>query len=121
MTWRYQQSTGDLWHFGSYEGRGYSGHGAGLNNHALEADAGVGPVPVGMWKIGPAHRSLHTGPITMNLDPVAPNTAHGRSLFRIHGDNSAANHSASRGCIILGRALRQVISTSSDYDLEVFP
>ena len=120
MTWRYKQSTGDLFHLGSYEGRGYSGHDAGVNNPALEADAGIGPIPQGMWKIGPAHLSPHTGPLTMNLDPVAPNTAHGRSLFRIHGDNSSGNRSASRGCIILGRALRQAISDSDDQDLEVF-
>jgi len=117
--WLYKQSTGDLWHAGSYEGRGYSGHGEGVNNGALEADPGVGPIPKGLWKIGPAHTSPHTGPITMDLTPVG-HDAHGRTLFRLHGDNDALNHSASRGCIILGRALRLAISASGDDDLKVF-
>lgn len=119
MTWLYQQSTGDFWHDGTYEGRGYSGHGAGVNNPDLEADAGVGPIPKGAWKIGPAHTSPHTGPMTLNLAP-AGHDAHGRSLFRIHGDNSGLNHTASRGCIILGRSLRHTVSLSDDDDLKVF-
>ena len=108
MTWRYRQSTGDLTRDGSYEGRGYSGHGAGVNNPALEADPGIGPIPAGAWRIGAAHLSPHTGPITMDLAPSGFDP-HGRSLFRIHGDNAAGDESASRGCIILGRAIRHAI------------
>jgi len=118
--WRYQQSTGDLYHLGSYEGKGYSGHGEGVNNHALEADQGIGPIPCGMWRIGHSRTSHNTGPITMDLTPVG-HDANGRSLFRIHGDNSAMNETASRGCIILGRSIRQVIAMSNDHDLQVYP
>jgi hypothetical protein len=118
MTWTYDQSTGDLNHDGVYEGRGYSGVGAGLNNGAMEAKDDVGPIPRGSWKIGPPHKGEHTGPTTMNLDPVG-HDAHGRSLFRIHGDNKLNNRTASQGCIILGPAIRKEIAASGDTELVV--
>ena len=37
----------------------------------------------------------------------------------IHGDNPAANHTASDGCIILARPFRQMISASPDRALVV--
>jgi hypothetical protein len=121
MTWRYQQSTGDLYRDAAFVGTGYSGAGhtlaEGRNNPAMEAVVGKGPIPKGMWKIGPAHDSPHTGPLTMNLDPVG-HDAHGRSLFRIHGDNR--DDDASHGCIILARGMRGTIEMSGDTDLEVF-
>lgn len=118
MTWTYHQSDGDLYLGGEYEGRGYSGHGAGLNNGVLEAKVGVGPIPKGRWTIGPAHLSQQTGPVTMALAPNG-HSAHGRSAFEIHGDNRQMNHSASDGCIILGRAIRDKIAASGDHDLDV--
>lgn len=118
--WTYSQDRGVLAHHAAFAGRGYSGHGAGLNSHAMEAVHGVGPIPVGHWKIGAAYNDPHLGPCVMHLDPVG-HDAHGRSLFRIHGDNAEANHTASDGCIILGPALRHVIRDSGDHDLTVTP
>jgi hypothetical protein len=43
----------------------------------------------------------------------------GRDGFLIHGDNSAMNHTASEGCIILTRDIRQRISDSGDTQLTV--
>ncbi len=118
MTWQYKISTGQIWRDGSFEGQGYSGHGDAVNDPTKTAIPGVGPIPVGRYKIGPARTSANTGPLTMNLDPVGHN-ALDRSLLRIHGDNALGNRSASHGCLVAGRAIRQAISSSGDTDLEV--
>jgi hypothetical protein len=47
--------------------------------------------------------SPRTGLATI-LDPDPANQMFGRAGFRIHGDNSAANHTASDGRIIAGHA-----------------
>ncbi len=88
---------------------GYSGHGAGVNNPAMEAVAGVGRIPRGQWLIGlrPLVRSS-VGPLALALTPVG-HDAHGRTLFRIHGDTRAMNRTASHGCVILPREVRQHI------------
>jgi hypothetical protein len=117
--WVYAQSTGRLSRNGDFEGSGYSGHGQGLNAPDMEAEHGVGPIPRGRWKItewDTQHGAL--GPVVGILEPVG-HTAHGRTLFRIHGDNAEQDHTASDGCIILGRVLREKMRDSGDADLEV--
>lgn len=118
MTWLYKQTTGELLHDGAHVGFGYSGNGHGLNNPALEADAGIGPIPRGQWIIAPVRTSASLGPVVMNLDAYQQD-AHGRSLFRMHGDNSAGNHSASHGCIIMPRTVREAVANSGDCHLVV--
>lgn len=115
----YAQSTGRLSRGGGFEGSGYSGHGAGLNDPDSEAIANVGPIPRGKWRIvrWDEHHA-DKGPIVAVLEPVG-HDAHGRSAFLIHGDNSLGNHSASHGCIILQRAVRVKMRDSGDMDLEV--
>src|SRR5215471_3014868 len=104
MTWIYNQSSGEFFHDTTYEGLGYSGLGDGRNNSDMESVPNVGPIPKGGYSIGPAYNHEKLGPLVMNLDPVG-HDAHGRSAFRIHGDS--VTHDASKGCIILGRAIRQ--------------
>jgi len=82
----------------------YSGHRAGLNNPALENQHDVGPLPRGRYRMTSLIDSPHTGLATIILDPDPANQMFGRSGFRIHGDNSAQNHTASDGCIIAGHA-----------------
>ena len=118
MTWTYTQKTGVLTHDGRVIGYGYSGIDAGLNNPAMEDDHGVGPIPRGNWKIGSVYSSDHLGPMVMNLDTVG-HDAHGRSLFRMHGDNSLGNHTASHGCIIMARPIRQLVASTGDTTLVV--
>jgi len=55
----------------------------------------------------------------MALDPVAPFTAYGRTLLRIHGDNFEGNQTASDGCIILPRFVREKLDASTDRALQV--
>lgn len=117
--WKYSQSTGRLSLNGDFEGSGYSGHGAGLNDPYSEQVHNVGPIPRGMWKIErwDAHHA-DKGPVVGVLEPVW-HDAHGRSGFLIHGDNSAMDHSASHGCIIMSRTVREKMRDSGDTDLEV--
>jgi hypothetical protein len=117
--WTYSQSTGDLYLDGSFEGKGYSGHGNGVNNPDLEPAPCVGPIPRGLWNIGPAGVHPPLGPISMPLTPEAGTNTFGRSGFFIHGDNSLLNDTGSEGCIVMGRAIRQAIVDSHDTQLTV--
>ena len=116
MSWLYSQSRGELRRNGLLIGRGYSGAGRGKNNPRLEAIRDVGPIPRGHYRIGVVHNSDNTGPRVMNLRPIG-HRAHGRISFEIHGDNT--RHTASRGCIIFPRVVRDRIAASGDTDLEV--
>jgi hypothetical protein len=112
---RARQGNGELLRDGAVMGIGYSGHGEGLNNPAADAETGVGPVPAGRYAIGPFFDHPHLGPCVARLVPLAGTDTHGRSGFFIHGDNAAANHTASDGCIILARPLREMIRASGTH------
>lgn len=116
MAWEYDQSSGEIRLNGAYIGKGYAGTGAGRNNPDMEDVANTGPIPRGSYTIGPSYRHPVLGPVVMNLDPVGHN-AHGRTHFRIHGDN--ATNDASEGCIVLPPGIRKKISASTDRKLEV--
>lgn len=108
----YEQKTGRFLGIDSKPmATGYSGHAAGINNPDMQDVRATGPIPRGEWQIGTAYKSASLGPVVMNLDPVG-HDALGRSLFRIHGDNSKGDRSASHGCIILPRAIRERIAAS---------
>ena len=116
--WIYHQSTGVLQHEDKRVAIGYSGHGEGCNSHSHESIPNIGPLPVGLYTIGKSFGHPNKGPMCMRLFPVG-HDAHGRSGFMIHGDNSKCNKSASEGCIILGRTIRDMISKSLDRTLKV--
>ncbi len=124
--WRYDQSSGDLTHDGKFITRGYSGRDWGKNNPGAEAARSIGPIPAGRWKIvGPPYNSPRVGPYVLKVyaaDEAVPDDTHertGRGAFRIHGDSIRNPGTASHGCIILPRAVREMIWRSQDYDLEV--
>lgn len=119
MTWKWDQSAGELSRGGQLVSRGYSGAGRGKNNPAMQDAVGVGPIPRGLWSIAGVKDSPNTGPFTLVLEPKAGTDTRGRSAFRIHGDSVANPGTASHGCIILPRAVRQAIWSSQDRDLEV--
>lgn len=114
MPWFYSQSTGNMSLDGNLVGTDYSGNGAGLNNPALQNDPDVGPIPQGSYTIGPAHQDPEKGPVVMALAFDPANQMFGRDGFLIHGDNEAMNHTASEGCIILGRNFREQVAASPD-------
>lgn len=118
MAWTWHQSAGLLTR-GEKSWRGYSGAARGRNNPTLQAAIGVGPIPQGRWMITDRQDSPNTGPCTLTLMPDPGTATFGRSGFRIHGDSIAHPDTASHGCIILPRAVRDAIWRSGDRDLQV--
>ncbi|MDH7973678.1 DUF2778 domain-containing protein [Sphingomonas sp. AR_OL41] len=117
LTW--DQSAGTMTRNGELIGRGYSGNGRGVNNPAMQAAQGIGPLPQGRYDLTGVKDSPNTGPFTIVLEPSPGTNTLGRSAFRIHGDNRLANQSASHGCIILPRAVREAIWRTGDRQLTV--
>lgn len=117
--WTYDQSSGQLWHDGNIAGTGYAGNGEGKNNPAMQHVHDVGPLPRGVYTIGQPHDTPNHGPFVLDLTPDPTNEMHGRGGFLIHGDSIRAPGTASQGCIILARAVRERIAASDDKRLEV--
>jgi hypothetical protein len=117
--WTYQQSDGALTRDGASVAQGYAGHGAGLNNPAMEDVEGVGPLPCGVYAIGAPFNHPRCGPFSMRLTPDPGNTMYGRAGFLIHGDTPSMDHTASDGCVILPHDVREAIWSSGDTRLTV--
>jgi hypothetical protein len=117
--WTYSQTTGALSVNGRSVGIGYSGHGLGKNNPAMQKTRNIGPIPQGTYQIGPAHQDSKTGPVSMNLTPIQGTNTFGRDAFLIHGDSIRAPGTASDGCIILSLGIRQQVANSLDKTLTV--
>lgn len=118
-TWIYKQRTGELWDpKGVTVAHGYAGGDCGkrpdgVNNPALENVPCVGPLPAGVYEIGTPRDSAHLGPFAIPLMPRIGTETFGRSGFFIHGDKvGGPPQSASEGCIILPRAIRELIAVS---------
>jgi hypothetical protein len=112
MTWRYSQSTGILYHNRTRIAKGYSGKGNSKNSGADEALKNQGPIPIGI-----PYNSNKVGPYSIPLAPLG-HSAHGRSAFLIHDDNSTST--ASEGCIIISpQSIRRKIIKSRDLKLDV--
>jgi hypothetical protein len=118
--WTYAQTTGDLQQDGKHISTGYSGANEGKNNPAMENVPNIGPIPRGDWTItGPPVDSKDHGPYVLELNPAPATDTHGRSSFLMHGDSKEHPGSASHGCVILPRAVREEVWNSGDRDLEV--
>lgn len=127
----YHQSTGELHGAdGALIATGYSGAALGKNNPALQNISNVGPIPRGEYAItgpeciGPfpcaqcgGTKAHHHGPFVLRLHPAPTNEMHGRGGFLIHGDNQT--HTASQGCIILPRMIRELLAPPGDCVLQV--
>jgi len=120
--WTYQQRSGELERDGAAVGAGYSGFEAGRNNPAMQNQENVGPIPQGRYAIG-APQCVDSpgphGPFVLPLTPDPANEMFGRSGFLIHGDSIVHPGLASRGCIIMGRLIREEIAASGDAELTV--
>ena len=127
----YQQSTGVIkaiptspWqnHPYLYPGRGYSGAGVFKNNPEAESLKDKGPIPKGEYGIlGPPAQTADHGPYVLHLYAKPGTETYGRSGFLIHGDSVTDPGTASKGCIVLDRRIRQIIWESGDRDLRVIP
>lgn len=132
LAWLYQQSSGKLFapesltSYGAPDKSwniraiGYSGHEAGLNNSALQNVVEVGPIPKGCYQISRSFDHPKLGPVVMRLSPYKDTNTFGRNGFCIHGDNMDMNHTASEGCIIFNRVVRQFLSSGVSRLLQVF-
>ena len=99
-----------------YECKGYAGRRNGRNNHLAQELKGVGPLPVGFYRVAVRHHGRFRAP-AFALEPFTTNTMFGRSGFWIHGDN--ATNDASSGCIILERRHRDAVLALGVSQLEV--
>ena len=100
----YSQSSGEMrTAAGALLGIGYAGHGAGVNNPAMQSVHNTGPLPQGVYTINPPVNTKTHGPYVMWLAPDPLNQMFGRSGFGIHADEIAnpGKHLASTGCIVI--------------------
>ena len=125
MSWYFDQSTGKQYdsEFNLYS-TGYAGGNCGdnpegVNNPALQAAHGVGPLPVGGYTFGTPEDSPKLGPFAIPLIPDSTNNMYGRSGFFCHGDNSHMNQSASEGCDVQPRTTREAMWSSTDHHMQV--
>jgi hypothetical protein len=118
--WTYDIGSGRLYaDGGGLVGVGYSGVPEFKNDYGAGSLVDQGPIPSGLYTIGaPVDTETH-GPYVLPLTPDPSNQMFGRSGFLIHGDSIAAPGTASKGCIILARDVREKIGTSMDHDLQV--
>jgi hypothetical protein len=128
LLWEYSQSQGTLWYFPPEGGAatlistgGYAGNGVYLNDGTAQGRSREGPLPVGTYTIEDQRFSRNTGAAAMPLTPDPGNNTFGRSSFQIHGDNGRGDRSASEGCIIKPRSVRDLIQQSTDRVLRVVP
>ena len=117
--WTYVQKTGELLQDGLHVALGYSGFEVGKNNPELEDVEDVGPIPVGTYGIGSPRDTVTHGPFVLPLKPDLGNEMFGRSAFLIHGDSVVDPGTASRGCIVVSRAVRKQVAASGDAVLQV--
>lgn len=111
----YRQSSGELYgNDGRLLGTGYSGAGVTKNKPDAEPLPNQGPIPRGRYTIGHVYDSDEHGPVVHPLVADEGNAMFGRSGFLIHGDSKLHPGTASKGCIILSRQIREAIGKSGE-------
>ena len=121
----FSSKTGELKRDGVLIGRGYAGAGAGKLNPDMETVPDVGPLPRGKYSVQvitihgiPADYERKKAPV-FRLTPHADTNTFGRAGFLIHGDSVSAPGTASQGCIVVGRDIREDVLKKRDAELEV--
>jgi hypothetical protein len=131
--WTFQQSSGKITApDGTIAGLAYAGGNCGnnpegINNPALQAASCVGPLPYGpkadgtpnMYTMGEPENHPKLGLFAIPLIPDADNSMFGRCSFFWHGDNPKLNQSASEGCIVSARNMRESAWNSGDHRMQV--
>jgi len=118
--WTFEQATGRLFDdSGTHVATGYSGGAGGkrsdaVNNPIMQSVKGVGPLPQGIYYLQDPVEHSHLGPYAIPLKPSNLNTMYGRDGFYCHGDNAKMDESASDGCIIMPRAVREEMYEATD-------
>lgn len=118
--WIYKQSTGELFDANhQLIARGYAGKGDHKNRPEDQHVPNMGPLPQGRYTLNEPRTSAKTGPYAMDLTPHKENNMFGRSSFQMHGDSIKAPGTASSGCIIMPRNIRELVWRSGDRELQV--
>lgn len=123
----YKQGTGELSSYNHLAGglrllaRCYSGAPEAKNDPLRQHEKAVGPIPVGAYMIGDPSESLDHGPVALHLVPEGVNQMFGRGDFLLHGDSIEHPGTASHGCIIAPRPVREAIRDGKDRQLLVIP
>lgn len=120
--WTFEQSTGMIFDAtGKLIEIGYSGHGEGFNNPDMQDVPMIGPIPCGLYSMGPLHNQVHVGKDVMQLFPHDANKMFGRSGFFWHGDEIAhpGEHLASDGCPVHSKSTRIDAYRSGDHIFQV--
>ncbi len=118
--WTFNQSTGEIALDGMPVAMGYSGHGPGKNNPAMQNVKNVGPIPVGLYTIaGLINEDPQCGVYVLILTPDPANKMFGRDGFRWHGDSIIHPGWASDGCIASCLEARREAWQGSDHRLKV--
>jgi hypothetical protein len=123
--WTFEQSTGHLRDAdGELVATGYAGGNCGknpdgVNNPDMQYQSCIGPLPEGLYIFGQPIEQSHLGPFAIPLIPDESNQMFNRGHFYIHGDNAGGNNSASEGCIIMPRSVRNEMWASLDHALQV--
>ena len=97
----------------------YSGRGEYKNRPDAQYIQDWGPIPCGVYRIGDPTDTLTHGPYVLPLTPDAANKMFGRAGFLIHGDSIVEPGTASEGCIIVAKMVRETIHLSQDRELHV--
>lgn len=117
---KYVQRSGYLYDaLGRIIGIGYAGRGVGKNNPLMQDVKGIGPLPCGRYTIQAPHDHAVVGKYAMALIPDPTNDMYQRNSFYLHGDDVENPGSASHGCIVMSRAVREKVWTGVDHTLEV--
>lgn len=114
----YRQRSGELLREGVVVGTGYSGRELGKNNPSFQGVKNTGPIPRGLWHIVGPPFTGH-GPYVLRLVPGNNTETFDRSGFLIHGDSLQKPGTASQGCIVLPRHVRELVWASGGKELEV--
>jgi hypothetical protein len=112
MNLNYSQTTGHLTKdSGEFIAEGWAGNGKGKNNPSMQNAKSVGPLPRGIYQVGP-WEELHTGlgPLVAHLTMIS-GESFGRDAFYIHGPAVDPSHygQESKGCIVIPREGRKCV------------
>lgn len=124
MTWTFAIKAGELLDStGKHVAFGYAGgnegkNPEGVNNPLMVSVKDVGPLPPGFYTFGEPVEHSRLGPFAIPLLPDTTNNMMGRGDFYCHGDTTPSG-SASEGCVIMPRAIRNELWASTDHRLQV--
>jgi len=120
VSFTYEITTGRLYDpQGVLLGVGYSGASQYRNDATAQSLKALGPIPAGSYIVcQPVDSPVH-GPFAMPLNPDPGNLMWNRDGFMLHGDSVRAPGTASEGCVIMSRDVREAVWASLDHVLEV--